>query len=143
MSFGGTETRLLLARLIHRLDGTADELDDRDLETMGRFVTQLEVERLLNISANAKGMRDEESSVAGSMGKVYGAELAQRFADWLNEFLPESLYFHEWGEAVVDQLAADAEWFVRGAVTVSIAGGTSEIQRNAIAQRGLGLPRGS
>lgn len=141
MSFGGTEARLMLARLIHRLDGAADELDPRDVETIGRFVTQLEVERLLNVSANAKGVRGEEASVAGSMGKVHGAETAQRFAEWLNEFLPESLYSHQWGDEVEDQLAADAEWFVRGTVTVSIAGGTSEIQRNAIAIRGLGLPR--
>jgi alkylation response protein AidB-like acyl-CoA dehydrogenase len=141
MSFGGTESRLLLARLIYRLEGTADEMDDRDIEMLGRFVTQLEIERLLNISANAKGVRGEESSVAGSMGKVYGAETAQRFAEWLTELLPESLYSQEWGSDVDDQLAADAEWFVRGTVTVTIAGGTSEIQRNAIAQRGLGLPR--
>lgn len=141
MSFGGAEARLLLARLMHRLDGSAAALGDHDLEQLGRFVTELEVERLLNLAANAKGMRGEESSVAGSMGKVYGSELAQRFAEWLNELLPESIFAEEWGDAVEDQLAADAEWFVRGAVTVTIAGGTSEIQRNAIAHRGLGLPR--
>jgi alkylation response protein AidB-like acyl-CoA dehydrogenase len=141
MSFGGTEARLLLARLIHRLENDAGDLADRDLEAIGRFITKLEVERLLNVAANAKGIRGEESSVAGSMGKVYGAELAQEFAEWLNDLLPESLYRQEWGTPVSDQLAADAEWFVRGSVTVTIAGGTSEIQRNAIAHRGLGLPR--
>ncbi len=140
-SFGGTEARLLLARLVHRLEGQTDSVEDRDLEAIGRFVTKLEVERLLNVSANAKALRGEESSVAGSMSKVFGAELAQEFAGWLNEMLPESLYRHEWGADVEDQLAADAEWFVRGTVTLSIAGGTSEIQRNAIANRGLGLPR--
>ena len=139
MSFGGTETRLLLTRLIHRLSET--DVDDRDAEKLARFVARAEVERLLNLGTAARAARGEESSVAGSMGKVHGSELAQEFAEWLNELLPESLFRQEWADPEVDRLAADAEWFVRATVTATIAGGTSEIQRNAIAQRGLGLPR--
>lgn len=143
MSFGGNETRLMLARLIHRLAGRAHEQRTSDLETLGRFVAQAEVERLLNIAVNAKAARGEESSVAGSMGKVYGSEMTQAFAEWLNELLPESIFRRAWADPDCDRLAADAEWFVRGAVTVTIVGGTSEIQRNTIATRGLQLPRGS
>jgi alkylation response protein AidB-like acyl-CoA dehydrogenase len=143
ISFGGRQSRLLLSRLVHRLADEERALAEHDQVALGQFVTDLEVERLLNLRAAAMAARGEDPTVAGSMCKVMGSETAQRVAEWLSEVLPSADEAHRWADASCDRLGADAEWFVRGTVTATIAGGTSEVQRNAIAMRGLGLPRGS
>ena len=75
-----------------------------------------------------------------SMSKLFGTELSQRVARTGMEILGLS-----------GQLTADSQWApLRGqiqslylrSVASTIAAGTSEIQRNIIATRGLGLPRG-
>ena len=75
-----------------------------------------------------------------SMGKVFGTELTQRIARTAaNAF---GLYSNLWDED--DQRAPMAARGARSyvfSVPMTIAGGTSEIQRNIIATRGLGLPR--
>jgi alkylation response protein AidB-like acyl-CoA dehydrogenase len=88
------------------------------------------------ISMQAKGLiPNSESSIA----KLYNTELSQRIARTATKMLGM------WG-GIIDRNAAP----LRGAapmaylatVPSTIAGGTSEIQRNIIATRGLGLPRG-
>ncbi|MEX2558125.1 MAG: acyl-CoA dehydrogenase family protein [Actinomycetota bacterium] len=138
MSFGGREGRLLVARLLRRFAGRADQLGEARLEEMGRFAMELEVERLLNLRIAAMGERDEVPAAEASMNKVVGSELAQRIAQWAVDVLaPESLY----AESDADPLAAVAEEMLRVSTVYTIIGGTSEVQRNTIAQRGLGLPR--
>jgi alkylation response protein AidB-like acyl-CoA dehydrogenase len=75
-----------------------------------------------------------------SMAKLFSSELAQRLAHTGMQI--SGLY---------SQLVADSKWAPLGgeiagtclsSVSATIQGGTSEIQRNIIAMRGLGLPRG-
>jgi 3-oxocholest-4-en-26-oyl-CoA dehydrogenase alpha subunit len=75
-----------------------------------------------------------------SMAKMYGSELNRRFGSEAVNIL-----------GLAGQLEPGSRWaplqgrlersFLAG-FSYTIAGGTSEIQRNIIAQRGLGLPRG-
>ncbi len=75
-----------------------------------------------------------------SMAKMFGSELNQRFGATAINVL-----------GLAGQLEPGSRWaplqgriertYMAG-VSYTIAGGTSEIQRNIIAQRGLGLPRG-
>ncbi|MFU2325023.1 acyl-CoA dehydrogenase family protein [Pseudomonas sp. NFX98] len=137
MSFGGTETRLLCARLIHRLAGKADELSESDLEVLGRFVMDLEADRLLYLRVGLAAARGEDTSGIGPMSKVYGSELAQRFIEWATELLGHSTLYPE----SEDVLASDLEQQLRVATVLTVIGGTSEVQRNIVANRQLALPR--
>src|SRR4029453_18609108 len=65
MSFGGTETRLLCARLIHPLAGRADQLGESDLVMLGRFVMELEADRLMYLRVGLSAARGEDTSAIG------------------------------------------------------------------------------
>lgn len=137
MSFGGTETRLLCARLIYRLSGMADKLSDADLERLGHFVMELEADRLLYLRVGMQAERGEDTSGTGPMSKVYGSELAQEFVEWAADLLGHEVLFCE----SADVLAQDIEQQLRVATVLTVIGGTSEVQRNIVATRHLGLPR--
>jgi alkylation response protein AidB-like acyl-CoA dehydrogenase len=75
-----------------------------------------------------------------SVSKLYGSELSQRIAGTgmhllgsISQLRPGSPYA-KLGGAFAQQYMT--------AVSSTVAAGTSEVQRNIIAQRGLGLPRG-
>ncbi|MDW8047532.1 MAG: acyl-CoA dehydrogenase family protein [Chloroflexota bacterium] len=74
-----------------------------------------------------------------SMAKLYNSELSQRIARTAVKMLGL------WGQITDRERApmrARAPMSYLATVSATIAGGTSEIQRNIIATRGLGLPRG-
>jgi alkylation response protein AidB-like acyl-CoA dehydrogenase len=78
-------------------------------------------------------------NVEASVLKVYGAELRQRLADTAMEVLGP--YAQLEGCSELSLLEGQWEQLPRSQVFMTIGGGSDEIQRNIIAQRGLGLPR--
>ena len=100
-------------------------------------MTQLEAERLLNLRISAMLERGDVAGAEASMDKVFSSELAQ----WWPRFVADQLGPDAQLASGGDPLAAAAEEAVRVTTVLSIIGGTSEMQRNAIATRGLGLPK--
>ena len=76
-----------------------------------------------------------------SVGKVFNTEMMQRIGNTAVKAL--GLYGQLAGKDD-ERAPMRSRWqqYYMGAVAATIGGGTSEIQRNVIATRGLGLPRG-
>ncbi|MEA2625710.1 MAG: hypothetical protein QOD06_1755 [Candidatus Binatota bacterium] len=106
---------------------------------LARLANDIEAARMINLlnawSIDQGGVPIMEASMA----KVFTTELTARFADTALEIL-----------GLEGQLAPDEEeaplfgriqWLYRLAPMLRFGGGTNEVQRIIIAQRGLGLPR--
>jgi alkylation response protein AidB-like acyl-CoA dehydrogenase len=94
--------------------------------------------RLLAYRVASMQAKGQIPNAEASMSKMYGSELQQRIARTGMEMLglAGQLEGGRWAP-----LAGRLEHYYLHAAGLTIAAGTSEIQRNIIAGRGLGLPR--
>ena len=92
--------------------------------------------RLRNLTRQLRG---EPPGPEGSILKLFGSELGVRVADFAGELLGPRVLVNRPSEEVPDT----PRWYNRvvSARQYTIAGGTSEIQRNIIGERVLGLPK--
>jgi alkylation response protein AidB-like acyl-CoA dehydrogenase len=100
---------------------------------------EFEVGRLLAYRVGWMQSRGLVPNAEASISKLYGTELQQRFSQSAMSVmgLPGVLVRgSKWAP-----LYGAVESYYLAAVSYTIAAGTSEVQRNIIAQRGLGLPR--
>ncbi len=108
---------------------------------LGRAAAENEVSTLL--ARRCAWMQNSGAlpGVEGSMAKLFASEaLTRQSADFVDMLGPGGLRSDGDPTAVAGGIA---EYYYRFAMGTTIYGGTSEVQRNIIAQRGLGLPRPS
>jgi len=152
-----------LLRVARRPDGRGGTLGDdpRFAEAIGRLATDTAAMRCLGYRGFAKATRGEMSAEHMVL-KLFSSEAEQRACLLAQDVLglegldvdgPGPTRFTEWDMARFEPdpipssaqgSAHDGSWPVQYLRSFShtIAGGTSEIQRNIIAERVLGLPRG-
>jgi len=106
---------------------------------LARAVTELEVARMLQRRVISAALRDRVPTLEASEYKLYMNECGKRVANTALDLIgPEGVLRP--GEDGAP-LGGRFERSYRYTVVDTIGGGTSEIQKNIIASRGLGLPR--
>ena len=99
----------------------------------------LEMAKLLSYRVVSMQARGVVPNYEASIIKVFSSEYSQRQARLAISIM--GMYGGLWGEGPWAKLRGRFAKSYVATVGSAIAGGTSEIQRNIIAQRGLGLPR--
>jgi alkylation response protein AidB-like acyl-CoA dehydrogenase len=130
------ERLIELARCRRSINGTPVIADGAVAERLAKARADCAALRALTYLGISKNAHSDEPGPEGSMLKLQYADLGQRVYRLGMEILgPRSLAMPE------DE--AETDWIDKHllAYSMSIGGGTSEIQRNIIAERVLGLPR--
>ncbi len=106
---------------------------------LGRAAAENEVSTLLARRTAWVHVAGRLPGVEGSMGKLFASEaLTRQSADFVDLLGPDGI--RSQGDPTAPAGGA-ADYAFRFALGTTTYGGTSEVQRNVIAQRGLGLPR--
>jgi 3-oxocholest-4-en-26-oyl-CoA dehydrogenase alpha subunit len=141
---GGESIRLLEA-MERWATSTADDSgrprsEDPDvLARLGRAAAENEISTLLARRSAWVHSAGRLPGVEGSMAKLFASEaLTRQSADFVDLLGPDGL--RSAGDPTAVEGGA-ADYAFRFALGTTTYGGTSEIQRTIIAQRGLGLPR--
>jgi len=139
---GATQQKRLIDEMVDhvRTGDTPNRLELLRREVADR-ATEVEVNNNLSMRIASMQSRGIIPNYEASMGKAYSTELSQRIARTGTKVF--GLYGNLWAanEPYAPLHAKHTQQYV-STVVITIAGGSNEIQRNIIATRGLGLPRG-
>jgi alkylation response protein AidB-like acyl-CoA dehydrogenase len=146
----GHERTMMWLGFADRMDNLIADFHPKTALERDRYATTImdkQALRLLGSVALAGAARGEDDVAAISVLKLLGSEAELRGFEFAQEAAGSDGLIHPGQTGPYAAMNLDhyfASWFERYARSFSgtIAGGTSEIQRNIIAQRVLGLPRG-
>jgi alkylation response protein AidB-like acyl-CoA dehydrogenase len=133
------ERLVALARELER-DGRPAAQDPVIRQKLAQIAIDCEAFKYTRLRSLTRQLRGEPPGPEGSILKLTGSELGVRIADVAGELLGVHALVNRPSEAVPDA----PRWFNRivAARQYTISAGTSEIQRNIIGERVLGLPKG-
>ncbi|TAM65410.1 acyl-CoA dehydrogenase family protein [Mycobacterium sp.] len=146
----GHERTMMWLGFADRLENMIDDFHpgtDVERDQYATTIMDRQALRLLGSAALARAARGEDDVAAISVLKLLGSEAELRGMELALTSAGADGLIHPRQTGPYAHMNLDhyfASWFERFARSFSgtIAGGTSEIQRNIIAQRVLGLPRG-
>ncbi|MBI2863847.1 MAG: acyl-CoA dehydrogenase family protein [Chloroflexi bacterium] len=122
-----------------RWNGSYLSEDPRHRDQLAELAVEVEIGRLMALRIIWMQTNRMPVSNASSVSKLFGSELAQRLSRIGGDIM-----------GPFGTLRKDSKWAplrgffeiaYRNSVSATLGAGTSEVQRNILAQRGLGLPR--
>jgi alkylation response protein AidB-like acyl-CoA dehydrogenase len=139
-SAGNRNNVAQIERLIALTRETGQAADPLIRQKLAQLLIDCEAFKYTRLRGLTRQLRGEPPGPEGSILKLTSSELGVRIGEFAGELLGMQALVNEPSDAVPDA----PRWFNRlvAARQYTISAGTSEIQRNIIGERVLGLPKG-
>ncbi len=141
-TIGGTE--VILAQLVEMaqtipLGGHSAAADDEIRQQIAQFAIEVTAKKYNGLRALSKRLKGQQPGAESSIGKLISTDLSQRMTKFATRLLG--------GYAMIERkspFAPEGDWMRRilNVEMLTIAGGTSAVQKNMIGERILQLPKG-
>ena len=141
-TLGGTEQ--LLAHLValakqRKLNGKTAYEDPAVRQQLAQFACEVAAKKYNGLRSLTKRLKGQLPGAEASISKLISTELSQRMVKYTTRLLGEYALLER-----RSPFAPEGDWLRRilSSEAMTIAGGTSSVQRNMIGERILGLPKG-
>jgi alkylation response protein AidB-like acyl-CoA dehydrogenase len=136
---GGGDPLHRLIKIVHRRDAIGRVTDSAERQLLGELIARARIQRHLGQRMATKAARGQISAADAPISKIWFSELNLEIAEAALALLGARSMLVEGDElSEEDGRWQDSFLYARA---WTIAGGTNEIMRNMIAERGIGLPR--